>query len=479
MGHYWQAVKSGVAREAQNKRPRLNRDEREFQAAAVEILETPASPAARIFAALIMLFATGALAWSWFGHVDTHAVLQGKLIPIGKVQVIEPLITGTVKAIHVKAGDHVAAGDLLVELDPAEYATERQKVAGSLAVAEISAARLNALVEAVNNEVPAVDAGFAAPVGAPPALVDLQHLQMRQSLAAHYAEQASLEADIAQKQVEIDRGRRTLVERRKLVGLTGDRLSIFMELEERGVGIKSQTIDARQGEQDQLMAMVAEEGRIAELKAAVDALSARKQERREAFLDKAITELIETDRNIGVLRQDLAKAELFERASVLKSPVAGRVQQLEVNTLRQVVQTGQEMMVIVPDGTMLEIEAMLLNKDKGFVREGQDVRVKLEAFPFTKYGTLSGKVLSVSNDAIAAGASQEASGGEAVRETAGPLVFPVRIALNETSIRVDGEDVVLTPGISVAAEVKTGDRRVIEFLLDPLVEMTDEAFHER
>jgi hemolysin D len=167
-------------------------------------------------------------------------------------------------------------------------------------------------------------------------------------------------------------------------------------------------------------------------------------------------------------------------ASRLRAPVTGRVQQLEVNTLGQVVQTGQQLMVVVPDGTRLEIEAMLLNRDKGFVREGQEVRIKLEAFPFTKYGTVSGEVLSVSNDAVPANAQGAWSrASEATRETAGPLVFPVRITLEQTSIKVDGDDVALTPGMSVTAEVKTGDRRVLEFLLDPLIEMGDGAFHER
>ncbi|WP_425294105.1 HlyD family type I secretion periplasmic adaptor subunit [Mesorhizobium delmotii] len=257
-------------------------------------------------------------------------------------------------------------------------------------------------------------------------------------------------------------------------------MDVFEELEKRKVGIKTNTIDARQGEQSQVMAVVADEGHIAELDATVRTLAAQKRARREAYLDKVGTELIEIDRSIGLLRQDLTKAELFERASLLKSPVAGRVQQLEVNTLGEVVQTGQRLMVIVPDGTALEIEAMLLNRDKGFVHEGQDVRVKLEAFPFTKYGTLNGKVLTVSNDAIPAGAPEAATGREeAARSAAGPLVFPVRITLSETLIRVEGNDVVLTPGMSVTAEIRTGNRRVIEFLLDPLMEMTDEAFHER
>ncbi|TPJ98528.1 HlyD family efflux transporter periplasmic adaptor subunit [Mesorhizobium sp. B2-5-9] len=133
------------------------------------------------------------------------------------------------------------------------------------------------------------------------------------------------------------------------------------------------------------MATVDGEGQIAELEATMRTLAAQKRERREAYPDKINTELIEVHRNIDVLRQDLTKAEVFKHSSVLKSPVAGRVQQLEVNTLGEMVQTGQLLMVIVPDGTKLEIDAMLLNRDKAFVREGQEAWVKLEAFPFTRF----------------------------------------------------------------------------------------------
>ncbi|WP_162244937.1 HlyD family efflux transporter periplasmic adaptor subunit [Aminobacter sp. DSM 101952] len=255
-------------------------------------------------------------------------------------------------------------------------------------------------------------------------------------------------------------------------------LAIYVELEKRGVGVKSETIAARQGEQDQLMAVVADEGRIAELEATLGSLAARKHERREAYLDRMTNELIEIDRSIGILRQDLAKAELFERASVLASPVAGRVQQVEVGISGDVVQTGQQLMVVVPDSTELEIEAMLLNKDKGFVREGQEARIKLEAFPFTRYGTLDGQVTTVSNDAISAGATAGTGGGTA-QGTSGPLVFPIRIKLDQSSIRADGEDVAVTPGMSITAEIKTGSRRILQFLLDPLMEIKDEAFNER
>ncbi len=157
---------------------------------------------------------------------------------------------------------------------------------------------------------------------------------------------------------------------------------------------------------------------------------------------------------------------------------AGVRRSVGLNTIGEVAQAGQQMMVIVPDGTRLEVEAMLLNKDRGFVREGQDVRIKLEAFPFTRYGTLNGEVMTVSTDAVPFEASRGAA-SDIAQSAAGALVFPIRISLEETKIEAGGESVALNPGMSVTAEVKTGDRRVIEFLLGPLIRMQDEALHER
>lgn len=479
MGRYWDAVREGIARDRAERGPRMNRDEREFQAASVELLESPASPAARVLAGLVVIFVAAALSWSWFGRIDTYATLQGKLVPVGSVQVIEPLITGRIKAIHVKPGMQVAKGDLLVELDPAEYTAEREKLAVNLASARVSVARLKAMVEAIEGDTPAAEADFLPPDGAPAELLGLQFRQMRQSLAAYQAEQASLTAEIAQKKVEIERGNQALAERRKLVGLSGDRLGIYLALEEKGVGIKSNTIDARQAEQDQQLAFVTEEGRLAELNANVATLEAKRSERREAYLDKLTTELADANREIATLRQDLTKATLFVEASRLRSPVSGRVQQVEVSTLGEVVQTGQRLMIVVPDGTPLEIEAILSNRDRGFVHEGQEARVKLEAFPFTKYGTLSGRVLTVSNDAVPNGKDQPPNETGAERAAAGQLVFPVRISVGQTTVRADGEEAALTSGMTIVAEVKTGSRRVLEYLLDPLAEMQDEAFHER
>ena len=192
-------------------------------------------------------------------------------------------------------------------------------------------------------------------------------------------------------------------------------------------------------------------------------------------------QLEENERRLAGLRQEVVKARLKEAQSRLYAPVAGTVQQLSVFTVGEVVTTGQRLMIIVPKGTKLEVEAMLLNRDKGFVREGQDVRIKLESFNFTKYGVIDGTVTSISNDAVSLNQSQQqgAQGQSSLPGAQGPLVFPVKIALSREMIRADGKDVHLTPGMSVAAEIKTGNRRVIEFFLSPLLKLKDEALRER
>jgi hemolysin D len=130
-----------------------------------------------------------------------------------------------------------------------------------------------------------------------------------------------------------------------------------------------------------------------------------------------------------------------------------------------VLRPADPLMVIVPDGSTLVVDAMVLNRDVGFVREGQSVRVKLEAFPFTRYGVVEGRLTFLSRDAI-----QDENLG---------LVFPARVELSQFAISVDGRAQALSAGLAVTAEIKTGRRRIIEFLLSPLQRRVQEAGRER
>jgi hemolysin D len=182
--------------------------------------------------------------------------------------------------------------------------------------------------------------------------------------------------------------------------------------------------------------------------------------RREAF-----EKLEELEKQNRAQRQELIKASDIAEDQVLSSPVDGVVQQLKVHTIDGVVTPAEQLLVVVPKDQTLEVEARVLNKDIGFVRAGQSVTVKIEAFPFTRYGVISGTVTSVSNDAIA----DEKLG----------LYYAARVRVARSTMSVDGVDVLLSPGMAVTAEVTTGTRRLIDYVLSPVTEHLTQSGRER
>ena len=180
---------------------------------------------------------------------------------------------------------------------------------------------------------------------------------------------------------------------------------------------------------------------------------------------QALDQNAEARRIATASTQEAKRATSTSRLLTLKAPVDGTVQQLAVHTLGGVVQAAQPIMQIVPSGGPLEVEAFMENKDKGFVHTGQKAAVKVDTFEYTKYGTLPGQVTQVSQDAI----PDEKRG----------LIYAVKVLLDKTSLDVDGKTTPITPGMAVSVEIKTGERRIIEYVLSPLLRHTREALHER
>jgi hemolysin D len=480
--HYGAVAREALKEErAAKKKARLRKDEREFQAAAIEILETPASPTWRLFAGSLMLLFTIVLVWSIFGRLDVHAVLEGKVVPVGQVKVIEPLITGTIKTIHVSQGQEVAEGDILVTLDPTEPAADRARLDEDFLTSQVISARLNATIAAAGTGIAAEAAELPAVAQAPVAVIDLQRHMLRQTLLAFNAEQQTIAADIRQKGEERRRIQQTVTEREKLIGLLGERVGMVEDLSRTGSASRAMYLESAQLLFQQRAELAEDEGQIPEIGAAIAALERRADERKQSFLQETTKQLEENERRLAGLRQELIKARQKEAQSILLAPVSGTIQQLSVFTVGEVVTTGQLLMIVVPTGTKLEVEAMLLNRDKGFVREGQEARIKLESFNFTKYGVIDGMVASISNDAVSLGQNNQPMAGAqpSFLSPRGPLVFPVKITLSRETIQADEEEVKLTPGMAVSAEIKTGNRRVIEYFLSPLLKMKDEALRER
>jgi len=188
----------------------------------------------------------------------------------------------------------------------------------------------------------------------------------------------------------------------------------------------------------------------------------------------------------NALAEALVKAEQKAKLQALRAPVDGTVQQLAIHTVGGVVTPSQELMVVVPANSRLEIEANISNRDIGFIQAGQLAEIKIDTFNFTKYGLIDGTVVSISQDAIKRQKPPEAGKDKSIAsqtessEPAGQeMVYMARIALSKTEMTVDGKTVYLAPGMAVTAEIKTGSRSVLSYLLSPVMRTRQESMRER
>ena len=205
--------------------------------------------------------------------------------------------------------------------------------------------------------------------------------------------------------------------------------------------------------------------KMAETEANIESLKKELRQYLAEFDKNLMQELTDDREKLASYQQELIKYEEALKRTVVKAPLSGYVQQLVYHTKGGVVETAKPIMNLVPEDYKLEADVMIFNKDIGFVRPEQDVEIKIDSFPFTKYGTIKGKVRNISGDAV-----QDEKLG---------LVFPSRLTLLDNKILADGQIVQLKPGMSVTAEIKTGKRRVIEYLLSPVMKYLNESMRER
>lgn len=464
------------------------RGDMEFLPAALEILDSPPSPVRMALIWLICALAATALIWSYWGHLDIVAEAQGKIQPTGRVKVVQPLETGKVKAVHVGNGAHVKAGDVLVELDATAVLSEERELATRLAAVQAEITRRRAAIAAARKKASAVPALIWA--GAIPAAIrEREALVLAGDLGQLAAALASLAAQRQQKQAEIERLIQTIAAQKALIATLTQRVTIRATLLERDAGTKVGLIDAQETLQRQQTALATETGQLAEARAALTVLDKDSAKTVDSFVADNLQRLAEAERQADELTQKLAKAQARSGHMILTSPLDGKVQASAITTLGQVVTTGEELMRIVPEGSVLEIEAYLANRDVGFIRPGQEVVIKIESFPFTRYGTLTGRVVHVAADAIPEPDAQQQEGNPAQALKSHPftgnaqrtqnLVFPIIVASDASAIEADGARVPLSPGMAVTVEIKTGRRRILEYLFAPIVEVAAQAMKER
>lgn len=447
---------------AENERPKVDRVgvEREFLPAAIEIMETPASPVGRTVMAVIALFFVLALAWAFFGHIDIVATAQGKIIPHSKTKVVQPAEMGVVRAIHVRDGMRVNKGDLLVSLDPTESEADLERIIQEFMAAEVDVARLTALC---HSETPLES--FTPPSAATVAMVRTQKDLMQSTLSEQTAKLAVQEQELSRQHAEYRVIQTTINKLTNQVPLIAEQVKIRQYLADKGLSSKLLLLDLRERLVEAENEVITQKARLREVSAGIATTKRRIEQIKQEYRKALLTDLAEAEIRVAALEQELRKALQRSDLQDLTAPVDGVVTQLAVHTVGGVVQPAEPVMAIVPMDEKLEVEAMVLNKDVGFVAVDQPAEVKLETFPFTKYGIIEGTVIDVSSDAM-----QDEQLG---------FVYSARIALAKTAMEVNGKAVNLTPGMTATVEVKTGKRRAIEFILAPLLRYGNESLRER
>jgi hemolysin D len=438
------------------------REELAFLPAHLELVESPPSPAPLWSTRIIVGLFTTALAWAFLGHLDIVAVAPGRTVTSSRTKVIQPAETSVVRRILVEDGQTVKKGDALIELDVVGAATDVAKMADALIDAKLTEKRTTALVRAMDG---AGSPRLEAPRSLPTDRIEATQRLATSEFETFQAKRQSLEAMVTQKQAELRTVDASIAPLAEYADIARARVDDYKRLLAKKYVARQEYLVREQERINAERDLVAQRNHRTELLSAIAAateqLSVAVADTRRQWLD----EQRQASEQIRQLEPEAERTRQRDALMQLRAPVDGVVQQLAVHTIGGVVTPAQPLLVVVPTQEALEIEATVLNKDIGFVRAGQTVTVKVESFPYTRYGYLTGIVDSVSHDA----AQDEKLG----------LVFPARIRLDSSTLDIDGVTVRLTPGMALSAEIMTGKRRVIDFLTGPLQQAGSEAMRER
>ena len=467
------------------------RRDRQFLPAAIEVLETPSSPTRRALLMTLCAFVVAATAWSFIGRIDIEAIAKGNIQPQGREKVIEPLESGRVLGVLVEDGSAVRKGDALVVLDPVDARADERAAVQALSVDVADAARYRAAASVAASD---VAAGHRPAIAWDPLVPDDMRTREGQALAGDLTQLANdlrnLDMQKAEKSATIARLDRSVAQDVKLIATLQQRVDMREVLASHGNGTKADYLDALQDLQRTEASLVSDRGQRGEALASLDTIESDKVKLASQFRADATNKVEDASNKAALDQEAAAKAHARMDRTTLFAPVDGIVQKLAVTSIGQVVTTGQELMTIVPYGGTLNVAAFIDNIDIGFVRAGQEVAIKLDAFPFTRYGTLKGKVLSVATDAIDEGEArrmqanatslvnssmmQDSSGSQEQK-----FVFPIVISLDSTTFTIGDRTIPLSAGMSVTADIKTDSQRIIDYVISPLNQTVSESLHER
>lgn len=436
----------------------LNAKDKEFLPAILEVTETPASPVGRMVLWSLFAVVLVGLGWSIFGHVDEVAVASGKLIPIGNVKVIQSEDKGLVKRIAVKDGEHVKAGQVLMELD-------RTVSEANMNTLKIRSAQLQLEMERLTAEQTSAPFNPTMRDGLQPKDIEFQSNIYLTRANDYRARLNAAQQAMQQNQAAMQAASGNIAKYQQIYLISQEQEDRIEKLVQQNavalfvlLNYRSQRIETQRN-------LAAQEAELARATAAF----AQSQEAltgvTTAYQSDASARLLDARKQWLEISEELKKAERQQNLATIVAPIDGRVNQLAIHTVGGIVTEAQPLMTIVPDEATLELEAWAANKDIGFIHKGQEAEIKIETFNFQKFGTVKAVVSDVSPDA-----TEDKDKGR---------VFRVLLTLDKNNVLVNDNFVELAAGMSATADIKIRQKRIIEYFLDPFKKYQNEALRER
>lgn len=435
----------------------------EFLPAAEEIVETPAAPLGALVVWLVALLLIVALVWSYFGRIDIVAVANGKISTEGSTKIIQPAVSGVVTNINVHEGQRVKKGETLLALDKTTAEKDVATANQSLSTARVERDILRRLAVGGNNDdiinnadLPDEAKAMLRQFASSQTALSAARQQAANGTISNYQQQLQFNQQ-AKNQLETNaqnlKNRKAEIEKQLPNANPVDKLRLQNELS---------NIDQRITSADS--AVLGQNQQLLQSQSALAQAQNQSQTQTAETNSAFNNQIIASEKRIIELENNLVKAKQILAQTTIAAPVDGTVLSLTVKTIGGVVNAGQQLAQIVPEKAPLYIDAALDNQDIGFVKPGQRVVVKVATYPFQRYGYLEGTVENISPDAI-----QDDKKG---------LIYKAKIKLNDEKSSKQNQ-LKLLPGMSVSAEITTGQRRIIEFFLDPLMTKADESLKVR
>ncbi|MDD2369877.1 MAG: HlyD family type I secretion periplasmic adaptor subunit [Sulfuricurvum sp.] len=431
------------------------KDKHEFTPLLVEIEERPTSPLGRSLLWSLFAFLTIALLWLFFAKIDVVVSARGKVIPVGEIKTLQPVETGVIGSILVKEGQSVKKGEVLMEIDPSVTQSDLESKQKNLSLLELEIERLDAQIN---------DRAFhPSSTCQDTAAIATQQMMYTSGKLAYDQQRQVLQEQIRQNNEATETAKADLSRLKQLLASAKDHEARLKEVLD--IIAKKEYEDAKNQRIEYQEQLTMKEHVIAQSQGKLNELNQQLHLVTQEYRNKLLTDLTQKSKEATSLRTEVETTQFRNAKQQIIAPVDGYVGKLLVHTVGGVVTPAEKLLTLIPKGVPLIIQATVLNQDIGFITKEMEAAIKIDTFDFQKYGLLHGTVKHIADDAID-------------DEKLGP-VYEITIDPKETTLKVEGKDLTINPGMSVTAELKVGKRRVIEFFIYPMIKYLDEGLSVR